>query len=81
MFLAICRKSLIYWVSATLGPARRDLAKHGQAKLGQAGPGLAGPRLADALCRGGGLCINLIDSNKIATAIQYHFTYKIHLIR
>ena len=31
-------------------------------------PGLARPSLAGTLCRGGGLCINLIDSKKIETA-------------
>ena len=33
-------------------------------------PGQASPGLADALFRGGGLCIDLIDGNKIETAIS-----------
>ena len=36
---------------------------------GQAWPGVAKPGLDDALCHGGGLCVNVIDSNKIEIAI------------
>ena len=50
----------------TPGQARPGLARPSQAWPGQASPGLA-----DALFRGGGLCIDLIDGNKIETAISF----------
>ena len=39
------------------------------ARPGLAWPGQASPGLADALFRGGGLCINLTDGNEIETAV------------
>ena len=57
------------FVQAWPGLARLGQAWPGLARPGQAWPGQAKPGLAGALCRGGGLCINLFDSIKIETAM------------